>query len=425
MLKNLKNKELLLSFFTGLMLVGLLVFGFRSADNFSSVFYEFKNLGGKFIGLFGKYQDYFDGPKISVKGGIVLENDAKPIDVSEMAMAYEKQITVAVEKSAPSVVSIIVSKDLPIFEQYYVNPFQGFGFDFPDSFGIPQLRQKGTEKQEIGGGSGFVVSNNGFIVTNKHVASDSEAEYAVIFNDGQKLKARIVARDPSFDLAVLKVEKTGLVPLPLGDSSKLKLGSTVIAIGNALGEFSNTVSLGVVSGLNRSVDIENEKLTGLVQTDAAINKGNSGGPLLNLSGEVVGINTAMAQGAENICFAIPINQVKKVISQVEKTGELKVAYLGVRYQMVTKELQKSKDLASDYGALIISGEVEPGVMKGSPAEQAGLEEGDIILEINGTKPSGMNALASILREFSPGDTIFLKLMRDSKEMTLEARLGER
>ncbi len=425
MLKNLKNKELLLSFFTGLMLVGLLVFGFRSADNFSSVFYEFKNLGGKFIGLFGKYQDYFDGPKISVKGGIVLENDAKPIDVSEMAMAYEKQITVAVEKSAPSVVSIIVSKDLPIFEQYYVNPFQGFGFDFPDSFGIPQLRQKGTEKQEIGGGSGFVVSNNGFIVTNKHVASDSEAEYAVIFNDGQKLKARIIARDPSFDLAVLKVEKTGLVPLPLGDSSKLKLGSTVIAIGNALGEFSNTVSLGVVSGLNRSVDIENEKLTGLVQTDAAINKGNSGGPLLNLSGEVVGINTAMAQGAENIGFAIPINQVKKVISQVEKTGELKVAYLGVRYQMVTKELQKSKDLASDYGALIIPGEVEPGVMKGSPAEQAGLEEGDIILEINGTKPSGMNALASILREFSPGDTIFLKLMRDSKEMTLEARLGER
>jgi serine protease Do len=216
-----------------------------------------------------------------------------------------------------------------------------------------------------------------------------------------------------------------LAPLPLGDSLKLKLGHSVIAIGNALGEFKNTVSTGVVSGLDRSVDIDNGTLTGLIQTDAAINKGNSGGPLLNLAGEVVGINTAMALGAENIGFAIPINQVKRVIKSVEQNGSLKVAYLGVRYQIVTKELQDLKNLSVDYGALIVSGENDPGVASGSPASIAGIKEGDIILELNSEKLTKDNTLVAVLRNHGPGDKVFLKIMRDGKEMNLEATLGEK
>ena len=257
------------------------------------------------------------------------------------------------------------------------------------------------------------------------MASDLQAEYTVIFNDGAKFPAKIIARDPSFDLAVLKVEKSGLTPLPLGDSSKLKLGRGVIAIGNALGEFKNTVSTGVVSGLDRTVDVDNGTLTGLIQTDAAINKGNSGGPLLNLAGEVIGINTAMALGAENIGFAIPINQVKRVIKSVEQSGSLKIAYLGVRYQKITKELQGLKNLSVDYGALIASGENDPGVVPGSPASIAGVKEGDIILELSGEKIAKDNTLMAILRNYSPSDKVSLKILRDGKEINLEATLGEK
>ena len=443
MFKNLKNKELLLSFIVGIFLVSILGFSLKAqvypaeasgvaraldvlspikaasdaARNVSDVFkITREKIDSFFKNLFSPVQTQTD---------VGINNNEEPLPVSDGAQAYEDQIVRVVEKGAPSVVSIIVSKDLPVFEQYYVNPFEDFGFDVPENFGIPQLRQKGMQKQEIGGGSGFVISQDGLIATNKHVASDLQAEYTVILNDGTKLSAKIIARDPNFDLAILKVEKSGLVPLPLGDSSKLKLGRGVIAIGNALGEFKNTVSTGVISGLDRSVDVDNETLTGLIQTDAAINKGNSGGPLLNLAGEVIGINTAMALDAENIGFAIPINQVKKIIKSVEQNGILKVAYLGVRYQIIGQELKNSKKLPVDYGALIASGENDPGVVPDSPASTAGLKEGDIILELNGEKITGNNTLVTVLRNYSPGDKVSLKILRNGKEMSLEATLGER
>jgi len=235
----------------------------------------------------------------------------------------ESSIISAVEKANPAVVSIVITKDVPIIERYY-QEFNPFGDDFfNDFFGdgfkfrIPQQRQKGTEKREIGGGSGFFISSDGYIVTNKHVVDDDKAEYTVLTNDGKKYEAEILAKDSTLDVAVIKVKGSGFSYLEFGDSDKLKPGQTVIAIGNALGEFRNSVSVGVVSGLSRSIiagDMfgRSEQLEGVIQTDAAINPGNSGGPLLDIAGKDVGVNVAVSQGAENIGFALTSNTVKSM-----------------------------------------------------------------------------------------------------------------
>ncbi|MEW5805311.1 MAG: trypsin-like peptidase domain-containing protein [Patescibacteria group bacterium] len=362
----------------------------------------------------------------SEKTIIEIENQASPLPLSQPVADYEAQVVKVVEKSNPSVVSVIVSKDLPVFEQYYVNPFEDFGIEVPPGFGVPQYRQKGTEKKEIGSGSGFIVSANGLIATNKHVVADPAADYTVIFNNGDQIPAEVIARDPDFDLAILEVKKNDLTPLPLGDSDKLKLGQTVVAIGNALGEFKNTVSVGVVSGLDRNLMVEGQNFKDLIQTDAAINRGNSGGPLLNLRSQVIGINTAMALSAENIGFAIPINQIKKIIEQVERTGSLEIAYLGVYYQIITPEIQKAKNLPVNYGALIVSdNNGNAGVIPDSPAEAAGLKQGDIILEINREKINPDQTLADLLRKYSPGDKVNLTTLRKDKEIIAEVVLGER
>jgi serine protease Do len=392
-------------------------------------------LAQNLYGRIGEIQQYFSDleqwafkvflGKSSSPTPVQFKNSASPLPVLPQVASYEEQITRVVEYANPSVVSIIVSKDLPIIEQYFVNPFEDWGLDVPEGFGIPQYRQKGTQKQEIGGGTGFVVSSNGLIVTNKHVASDTLAEYTVLFNDSTKISAQVISKDPVLDLAVLRVAKTGLTPLALGDSSKLKLGQTVIAIGNSLGEFRNTVSVGVVSGLGRSLQIENEMLTDLIQTDAAINRGNSGGPLLNLRGEVIGINTAMALGAENIGFTIPINQVKKSIIQVETSGVIKTSYLGVRYVLINSDLQKKNNLPVDYGAWVYSNTSEPAIVPGSPAQKAGLKQGDIILELNQEKITVNSPLTVLLKKYEPGETITLKILRDEKETEIKITLGER
>jgi serine protease Do len=234
----------------------------------------------------------------------------------------ETAVVETVKKANPAVVAITVSKNVPTYERYYRNlpsPFEDF---FGGEFLIPQLRQNGTEKLEIGGGSGFLVTPNGYIVTNRHVVDDEHAEYTVFTNDGKSYPAEVITRDPSLDLAIIKIDAADLPFLPLGNSDALQIGQTVIAIGNALAEFRNTVSTGIVSGLSRSIvaldgDGQPEALDQLIQTDAAINEGNSGGPLLNLSGEVIGINVAIASGAENIGFALSANTVKNIVESLK------------------------------------------------------------------------------------------------------------
>jgi len=340
----------------------------------------------------------------------------------------DKQITKVVKDISPAVVSIIISKDLPKIEQYMIDPFQDSPLGDFFNLQIPQYRQNGTEKQEIGGGTGFVVGENGLILTNRHVVFDKEAEYTVLTNDGKKYDAKIVAISPLQDLAFLRVSGINIKPLKLGDSDKIEIGQTAITIGNALGEFRNTVSVGVISGLKRTITASqgfggaSEELDQVIQTDAAINEGNSGGPLLNLQGEVVGVNTAMASGAENIGFAIPVNEAKKNIADVISSGEISYPYLGVRYVLINKLIQEQNKLMVDYGALVVRGQssTELAIMPGSPADKAGFQENDIILEMNGKKINETNSLSKMVLNAKIGDEVTLKVL--SKGNTKEIKL---
>lgn len=349
---------------------------------------------------------------------------------------YEETVIKAVESASDGVVSIIISKNLPIIEQCPYNPFGDLPQEFQQFFGpfggseFYQPCQKGTKLQEVGGGSGFIVSADGLILTNKHVVVDTKASYTVLTNDGKKYSAEVLARDPAQDLAVVKIEASNLTALKLGDSDKIKLGQTAIAIGNALGEFRNTVSKGVISGLSRTITASggegfSETIENVIQTDAAINEGNSGGPLLNINGEVVGINTAMVSGAQSIGFAIPINQAKRAIDSVQKTGKIIVPYLGVRYLLINADLKESQKLPVDYGALLKGNNGGPAVMKNSPAAKAGLQADDIILELNGQKIDQNNSLAFLLQKYQVGDTVTLKILRSGKEIMIQVALEER
>ncbi|MEE8131776.1 MAG: trypsin-like peptidase domain-containing protein [Candidatus Paceibacterota bacterium] len=346
---------------------------------------------------------------------------------------YEQAVINAVEESAPAVVSIIISKDVPIIEKCPYNPFPDLPTEFQEFFNqyfeVYQPCEKGIERQEVGGGSGFIVSKDGLIVTNKHVVNDSKASYTVFTSNGEKYEAEVLARDPVLDLAIIKIEANNLPTVKLGDSDAIKLGQTAIAIGNALGEFRNTVSVGVVSGLSRTVMASGggiiERIENVIQTDAAINQGNSGGPLLNLKGEVVGINVAMVSGAQSIGFAIPINQAKKSIESVKKTGRIVTPYLGVRYLIVNPELAEKEKLPVENGALIREGENEPAILPDSPASKAGLQAEDIIIEINGEKIDQNHSLALLIKKYSVGDTIIIKVLRNGKILELKATLEER
>jgi len=349
----------------------------------------------------------------------------------------ENEVVGVVERTLDSVVSIVLTKELPVFERFNGSPFsdpficQFFGEDFCDQFQDPSFRQRGTQKQEVGAGTGFFVREDGLIITNKHVVERDDVDYTVVTNDGEKRPARVLARDPINDLALMSIAGNYRV-LTLGDSTKLKLGQTVIAVGNALGQFSNTVSKGIVSGLSRSVVAQGsssgpETLTGVIQTDAAINPGNSGGPLLDLSGKVIGINTAVAGGAQSIGFALPVNLARRLVDQYFTKGKISYPFLGVRYIIITQEFAKSDGLPFDYGALIVRGESarDLAVVPGSPADKAGISENDIILEINGKKITVDNPVDKMITSFEVGQEITLKVFSKGKTRDVSVKLGER
>ena len=360
----------------------------------------------------------------------------------------EEKTIAAVHRVAPAVVSITMSKTMSeargSFLDSMLNPellpkTHGKKSNDPLNLGLPAITPPSNEKVKVGGGSGFIVDSSGIVLTNKHVVFDEKADYVVTTADEQELPAKVVTRDPVNDIAILKVEATGL-PTVTMNTRRVEPGQSVLAIGNALGLFSNTVSKGIISGLARKISAALgsggeggeqaplvEELHGVIQTDVGINQGNSGGPLINLEGEVIGINTAVIFGAQNISFALPIHWAKQDLADLREHGRIVRPFIGLRYVMLTPEIQKRYKLVSDYGALV-TGSHMPGnyaIVKGSPADKAGLQENDIILTINAIKLDQHNELSEVVQNCAVGDTIEMTFLRAGKERQTKTKLEER
>jgi serine protease Do len=331
--------------------------------------------------------------------------DSISTDRRQVVLEENSAVVDVVKKVSPSVVSITTSTT-------GVDPFFG------------------RVTQAEGAGTGIILTEDGLILTNNHVASSNVTEFSVFTSDGKEHRgARVVARDPAKDVAFIRINAKGLKPAEIGDSGSLVVGQKVIAIGNALGRFQNTATEGIVSGLGRPisaggglerpVDLDN-----LIQTDAAINPGNSGGPLVNVSGQVVGINTAIVGGAQNIGFAIPIKEVEAAISSVKSQGKIVRPYLGVRYLQVTREFANRNNLKIEHGAYIVGGQGDLAVLPGSPAAKAGLREGDIILKFGDNEVNERNSLSSLISKQKVADKVRLTILRDEREQTVEVTLEE-
>lgn len=345
-----------------------------------------------------------------------------PVHTTEHTILSTQDI---VATSTPAVVSIVISADVPVIEQYY-DEYRSLGPFGTIRVPVPRTRQVGTETQVIGGGSGFFVTSDGYLVTNRHVVDTDDASYSVVTNDGQTYDATVIAKDDTLDIAVLKINATSSVPyITFGDSDTLRLGDPVIAIGNALAEFPNSVSVGVISGLSRTITAgdtfgNQEILENVIQTDAAINQGNSGGPLLNSYGDVIGMNVAIAANGENIGFALPSNVIHNVIESVQTTGSIQRPYMGIWYLPVTEALAQQYDLPVTHGVWVQPGEdtILPAVEPGSAAAIAGIQEGDIITTIDTYTLDNTRSLARVIREFSVGDTVPVTLWRNGTQHTL-------
>lgn len=347
---------------------------------------------------------------------------------------YEESVIDAVKKIMPTVVSIVVGEDYQkILKErpYELMVPHGDHIDPPPA--EETLPHTKGGKIKVGGGTGFIVDETGLILTNKHVVSNPEAEYLITTASDDTYPAKVLARDPLNDVAVLKIDAEGLTAAPLGNSNKVELGQTVLAMGTALGEFQNTVSLGIVSGLSRFItamtDIEGhaERLRGLIQTDAAINPGNSGGPLVNLHAEIIGINSAVVFGAQNIGFAIPINKAKRDLEELKRYGRIRRPFLGVRYVQLNPSLQKRYNLPTNEGAYILrEGTPErPAVVPKSAADRAGLRESDVIVEINKTRINEKVGIEDILEKIPLGEKVPVKIIRNGREKNIVLTAEER
>ncbi len=299
---------------------------------------------------------------------------------------------------------------------------------------LDQLFGGGAASGQVseGAGTGIILSSDGVIMTNRHVVAEGVTSVSITTSDGKQYdNVEILARDPrtNFDVAFLKIKGVNnLKPAKIGDSAKMQVGDAVIAIGNALGEFQNTVTTGIISGLSRPITAGDsassaESLTNLFQTDAAINPGNSGGPLVNMNGEVIGLNTAVAgDGAQNIGFSIPTNDIKTQIASILKDGKLQIPYMGVRYIVLNEALKARYNLGTAEGAWLKGTNAAPAVVNGSPADKAGLKEGDIVTKVNGEDVNQDNPLATRLSKYGVGETIEVTYLRDGKEQKTKATL---
>ena len=353
-------------------------------------------------------------------------------------MSDDTRVIETIKKTMPAVVSIMIAKHLEDLEKdvskelYHFFPGHTPTKKEKEQFKIPENVVDEHGMVQVGGGSGFFVAEDGIILTNKHVMADHKAEYTVVTNDGSKFIAEILSIDPVNDVAILRIPAKNMPVVPLGDASKLELGQSVIAIGNALGLFKNTVSLGIVSGLSRSISAKEDpkapaqELRGLIQTDAAINPGNSGGPLVSLNGMAIGINAAIVFGAQNIGFAIPINSAERDLDDIRKFGRIRRPLLGVRYITIDKTLQAKMKLPVDYGALIIKeSPYDHGVIPGSPADVAGVKERDIVLACNGKTIDRDHPIQDILETMSVGETLHVRLLHNGEEHDAHIVLAER
>lgn len=320
------------------------------------------------------------------------------------------------QTASPAVVSVVALKDLT---DYYAR----LGFLYT---GGPQ---------EVSSGTGFFVTPDGLIVTNNHVVQDKEAEYVVILNDGTELAAEVLDRDTLNDIALMRVAETreamGDFPvLELADSDLISVGQPVLAIGNALGEFSNTTTAGIISAKDRQIEASNgnrsESLVNLIQTDAAVNFGNSGGPLVDLEGHLVGMNTAISTAGSGLAFAIPSNDIAIILASYQEFGRIARPVLGVRHVLVNESIQERFRLDEDYGALIIGDDAAdlPAVLKNSSAEKAGLQDGDVILSVDGKKINADFTLGNALASHLVGESIQLRVWRAGDTFDLRIELEE-
>ncbi len=343
------------------------------------------------------------------------------LDGDTVVVQEESAVIDVVERVSPAVVSIIVSQEVSSSGGPFDDP------RFRQFFGLPSGE---SELQQVGGGTGFLISEDGVILTNKHVVAEDNAQYEVITNEGESFEATVLARDPTNDIAVIKIDIENAPTVELGDSSALQVGQRVVAIGNALGQFGNTVSTGVISGISRSITAGSargggtDELANVIQTDSAINPGNSGGPLLDISGKVIGINTAIAQNAQNIGFALPINDAKADVASVLETGKIVRPVVGIRFIPISSVASLQAELNRDSGAFIPVGTAnEPTVVPDGPADKAGLRERDLIVKIDGEPVDADHTLPNLLLEHPPESRVTLTVLRGGKEIEVEITLG--
>ncbi len=341
--------------------------------------------------------DYFAGRR----AGTISDN---PSDFSsKLGALMQSGGNVSVADVAEVASESVVTVSIKTRQQVMQNPLRGL-LDFNFRQEMPEVKEV---QQDIG--TGFVVDGSGLIVTNKHVVSDATAQYKIIDKNNKEYEVKNIYRDPSTDMAILKIEGATLSPMQLGDSDKIRVGEPVIAIGTALGDFRHTVTTGVISGLGRGITAfggmaGTEELENVIQTDAAINPGNSGGPLLNAKGEVIGVNVAVSSNAQNIGFALPINVIKNSVQNFNQTGQFDRPFFGVRYRLISREAALANEVPQ--GAYIQD------VIAGSSAEDAGLKVGDILTKVDGKQLKDDLNLAEIINTKKVGDTIKITYWRD-------------